>query len=59
LYDSTSGEATRSVARQLHGGAENAPADPALARLVEAWPRLPEHIRAAVLALVGAGGLAK
>jgi hypothetical protein len=26
---------------------------PDLARVVEAWPALPEHIRAAVLALVG------
>jgi hypothetical protein len=26
--------------------------DPALARLVEAWPGLPEHIRAAILSLV-------
>jgi hypothetical protein len=28
------------------------PAD--LARVVEAWPQLPEHIKAAVMALVGA-----
>jgi hypothetical protein len=26
--------------------------DPHLARVIEAWPALPEHIRAAVLALV-------
>ncbi len=31
------------------------PADPDLARLVEAWPHLPPHIRAAVMALVDAG----
>jgi hypothetical protein len=29
------------------------PADAELARVVEAWPDLPPHIRAAVLALVG------
>jgi hypothetical protein len=28
-------------------------ADPDLARVVDAWPDLPPHIRAAVLALVG------
>jgi hypothetical protein len=32
----------------LHGDAT----DPGLARVVEAWPGLPEHIKAAVLALV-------
>jgi hypothetical protein len=30
-----------------------APTDPDLARVVESWPDLPSHIRAAVLALVG------
>ena len=29
------------------------PADPDLARVVEAWPSLPEAIRRAVLALIG------
>jgi hypothetical protein len=35
-------------------GAVSAPADtePDLARVVAAWPRLPEQVRAAVLALV-------
>jgi hypothetical protein len=33
-------------------------ADPGLARLVDAWPTLPAHIRAAVLALVDAAGRA-
>ena len=32
------------------------PADPELARVVAAWPQLPDHIKAAVLALVGAAG---
>ncbi len=32
-----------------HGAASE---DPGLARIIAAWPRLPEHIRAAVLALV-------
>jgi hypothetical protein len=31
-----------------------AESDPDLARLVAAWPALPEHIRAAILTLVGA-----
>ena len=30
-----------------------APADPDLARVVEAWPDLPEPLRRAVLALIG------
>ncbi len=30
--------------------------DPGLARLVTAWPHLPEHIKAAVLALVETSG---
>jgi hypothetical protein len=34
-----------------HGDAAEA-ADPALARVVKAWPRLPAEVRAAVLALV-------
>jgi hypothetical protein len=30
--------------------------DPELARVIDAWPDLPDHIRAAVLALVGTAG---
>jgi hypothetical protein len=30
--------------------------DPALARLIDAWPDLPAHIRAAVLALIETAG---
>ena len=41
--DSTSGAATGAVT----------PTDPELARVVEAWPTLPEPLRRAVLALVG------
>ena len=39
------------------GGAESGalpPHDPRLARLVEAWPDLPEAIRAGIAAMVGA-----
>jgi hypothetical protein len=39
------------------GGEKLAPQlapDPGLARVHEAWPSLPEHIKAAVLALIGA-----
>jgi hypothetical protein len=32
--------------------AQQAPTDPDLARVLVAWPALPPHIRAAVLALV-------
>jgi hypothetical protein len=32
------------------------PDDTDLARVVSAWPQLPEHIKSAVLALVGAAG---
>jgi hypothetical protein len=31
-------------------------ADPDLTRLTAAWPSLPEHIKAAVLALIAAAG---
>ena len=31
---------------------EASPADPDLSRLLSAWPELPEHIRAAVMALI-------
>lgn len=41
------------LAHSLAQNSENPPADPDLARLVEAWPNLPEPIRRAVLALVG------
>jgi hypothetical protein len=34
--------------------AQQAPTDPDLARVLDAWPTLPPHIRAAVLALVAA-----
>jgi hypothetical protein len=37
----------------LPTGAET---DPDLARVVTAWPDLPPHIRAAVLALIGTTG---
>jgi hypothetical protein len=36
--------------------ARETPTDPELARVIIAWPDLPPHIRAAVLALVGTAG---
>jgi hypothetical protein len=35
--------------------AENTPPDPDLALIQDRWPELPEHIKAAVLALVRTG----
>ena len=35
-------------------GAENAPIDPELAAVVDAWPALPEAIKAGILAMVTA-----
>ena len=35
-------------------GAENGPIDPDLARVIEAWPKLPAAIRAGVLAMIDA-----
>jgi hypothetical protein len=37
-------------------GSHGADGDPDLARMVAAWPTLPQHIRAAVLALVEGAG---
>jgi hypothetical protein len=39
---------------RLHG--PYTPADPDLARVLRAWPELPDHIKAAVLALLSAAG---
>jgi hypothetical protein len=33
-------------------GSHGAATDPDLARIIEAWPGLPEHVRAAMLALI-------
>jgi hypothetical protein len=43
------------LTRPLHAGAET-DRDPDLARVIDAWPDLPPHIRAAVLALIGTAG---
>ena len=45
---------TQNHAACCTGVAQNLPPD--LAGIVEAWPRLPSHIRAAVLALVNTAG---
>lgn len=34
---------------------EDAKMDPNLAKVIDAWPQLPKHIRAAILALVHVG----
>jgi hypothetical protein len=59
LPNNASGEAPARLSPQLAPGPEitladgpAAPTDPDLARVVSAWPDLPPHIRAAVLALV-------
>jgi hypothetical protein len=44
---------TAPLAPQLAPEAPNPGADPGLARVVAAWPDLPAHVKAAVLALVG------
>jgi hypothetical protein len=36
----------------VDAGPVNADIDPDLARIIDAWPTLPEHIRAAVRALI-------
>ena len=50
MHQNSYGETPSSVARQLPTQAET---DPDLARVLDAWPRLPPAIKAAVLALVG------
>ncbi len=49
--DGTYGDAPESVANCF---TQDAPADPELAAVVEAWPALPEPIRAGILAMVRA-----
>jgi hypothetical protein len=44
-------DSTTALARRLHA---DAGIDPGLSRVITAWPALPDHIRAAVLALIGA-----
>jgi hypothetical protein len=36
--------------------AETLPSDPELKRVIDAWPDLPAHVRAAVLAIVATAG---
>jgi hypothetical protein len=50
LPDKTSGTGSAPLTATLTGAAQ---ADHDLAAVVTAWPDLPPHIRAAVLALVG------
>jgi hypothetical protein len=44
----------RSAAESGAGGAENRPLDPDLAVVVQAWPDVPETVRASILAMVRA-----
>ncbi len=53
VRQSTSDNDHQALARRLHGAAES---DPDLARLVDAWPGLPPHIKAAIVALLGTAG---
>jgi hypothetical protein len=53
LQDISSGDGGPQLSAPL---AHRLQADPDLARLVDAWPTLPAHIRAAVLALVQTAG---
>jgi hypothetical protein len=60
LPPNTSGDTAARLAPQLAPSAREPPsplaattADPDLARILDAWPTLPPHIRAAVLALIG------
>jgi hypothetical protein len=52
LPDNTSGKFALPLSAQLSG---QPPIDPDLARIVAAWPGLPESIRLAVLALAEGG----
>jgi len=54
LPANTSGDPSGPLAPQLAPVQKVYSADPDLARVVAAWPALPEAIRRAVLALVGA-----
>jgi hypothetical protein len=54
LPDNTSGTVAASLSPQLAPAAPNPPADPDRAAVAAAWPDLPPHVRAAVLALVDA-----
>jgi hypothetical protein len=50
------GFAQTGMEQVLDGPAPTCPTDPDLARILDAWPNLPEHIRRAILALVGTPG---
>jgi hypothetical protein len=57
----TPGEIPEETALSAESGAKSGAliteSDPDLARVLDAWPKLPPHIKAAVLALIGTAGL--
>jgi hypothetical protein len=52
--DATPGATPDALTRHLHTPTET---DPDLARVIDAWPNLPAHIRSAILALAGTANL--
>jgi hypothetical protein len=54
LADAGKQASSEQVEVSLHASLHNRPEDADLQRVLDAWPTLPEHIRAAVLAAIGA-----
>jgi hypothetical protein len=52
--ESVQQDATKAAPHLAHSLARETQIDPDLARVLDAWPTLPEHIKAAVLALLNA-----
>ena len=56
LAHSLARESQNPPAEALDGAPSTSPLDPDLAKLVNAWPDLPEHMRRTILAMVDAVG---